>query len=612
MLEGLFGDGALSPLGLHLSGNPGLVALHAGADTAIALAYLVVPAAIWVFLRRRRDLPRNARLVAMLFMAFILTGALAHLTSALALFFPVFGLLGITKLLMALTAVAVAIVVWPQIPKLLALPSPRDLARSNLALVQNNASLETTIAWRTHELELANQRFEQALSRSNITVFTQDRELRYTWVHNPRTGRTVEDLVGHTAAEAGTLDAEEEPTRLKRHVLETGQTATAVVPVSTESEGRLYIDMTVSPTLDRDGKIDGILCTAVDVTEKRLFEVRLAAMAAQLGAAYQRFELALDNSAITVFEQDAELRYTYIYNAPQGIDSEDFLGRTDAEIFPEAERERIVSSKARVLASGLGEKEEIEVEVAGSQRFFDLRLEARTDDDGKVEGIVGTALDLTQHRRDEQRMRLMMRELTHRSKNLLAVIQAMARKTASLSDDIDTFISAFSSRLRAMAAAHDLLVSQSWHGADLADLLRASVAQTIAPTAEQVRMEGPPLMLSPDTAQNLGLAFHELATNASKYGALASDTGELAVSWCCKDGDIHIRWRESGGPPVTPPSRQGFGRVLLERLVGATLNGSVSLDFRPEGLICDIVFPQAPPREASEAFDLPPITVPRA
>ena len=106
--------------------------------------------------------------------------------------------------------------------------------------------------------------------------------------------------------------------------------------------------------------------------------------------------------------------------------------------------------------------------MAGAQRFFDLTLEARTDDDGKVQGIVGTALDLTERRRDEQRMRLMMRELTHRSKNLLAVIQAMARKTASLSDDIDSFIADFSSRLRAMAAAHDLLVSQSWHGADLA------------------------------------------------------------------------------------------------------------------------------------------------
>jgi two-component sensor histidine kinase len=173
------------------------------------------------------------------------------------------------------------------------------------------------------------------------------------------------------------------------------------------------------------------------------------------------------------------------------------------------------------------------------------------------------------------------------------VIQAMARKTASLSGDVDSFIADFSARLRAMAAAHDLLVSQSWHGADLGELIRSSVAQTIAPTADQVHMRGPALMLSPDTAQNLSLAFHELATNASKYGALAADAGELEITWQRQaDGAVHIRWQERGGAPVTPPKRHGFGRVLLERLVGTTLNGQVTLDFRLEGLVCDIVFPE--------------------
>ena len=594
ILADLFGTAGLAPVGATLRDHPQLIALHAIADAVIALAYLVIPAAIWTFLSRRRDLPRDARLLAVLFTALLVCGALAHLAGVLTLFRPAYGLAGVLKALTAGTALATAIVVWPQIPKLLALPSPRDLARSNLALVQANASLETTVAWRTHELERANQRFEQALARSNISVFTQDSDLRYTWVHNPHRGQSAEEMLGRTAAEVSATDAGDQSLELKRHVLESGQTANAVVAADTGAgaEGRLYIDLTVSPTVDRQGKIDGILCTAVDVTEKRLFEVRLAAMAAQLGSAYQRFELALDDSAITVFEQDADLRYTYIYNPPPGTSPYDFLGRTDAEIFLGAQSTAATAPKQQVLASGDSAKAEIEVEVGGSRHFYDLRVEARTDEGGAVEGILGTMLDVTQHRLDEQRMRLMMRELTHRSKNLLAVIQAMARKTASLSDDIDGFIANFSSRLRAMAAAHDLLVSQSWHGADLGELLRASVAQTIAPTAEQVRMDGPDLMLAPDTAQNLGLAFHELATNASKYGALAADTGELAVTWGRSDGEVRIRWEEHGGPPVTPPERHGFGRVLLEKLVGATLNGSVTLDFRPAGLVCDIVFPE--------------------
>lgn len=567
------------------------MAIHAVFDGVIAIAFLAIAGCIGVILHRRRDLPRSARVVATLFLIVILLIALTHLVALLTLGVPRRGEEVILNALTAITGLATAVALWPQVPKLLALPSPRGLARANDALVESNASLETAIAARTHEIELSKQRFEQALSHSKITVFTQDIDLRYTWIHNPRLGLTEQQILGRTTEEImpqGSVDAS---LPLKRKALE-GQTNSATVAVPTSSDGLLYLDMTVSPTFDQLGRIDGVLCTGVDVTEKRLFEVRLASMAAQLATAYQRFELAFENSPITVFEQNTDLRYTYVYNPPPGTRPEDFLDRTDAEVFPESSREKVSAPKERVLRSGGRENVEIEVEIGGVLRFYDLTLEAKTDDAGAVLGVVGTALDLTERRQDEKRIRLMMRELTHRSKNLLAVIQAMARKTASLSTDIDGFVVDFSARLRAMAAAHDLLVSQSWNGADLGELLRASVAQTIAPTAEQVLMQGPSLMLAPDTAQNLSLAFHELATNASKYGALAADEGRLTVTWAQSAGEVHISWRESGGPPVVPPDRRGFGRVLLERLVGATLNGTVTLDFRPEGLACDIVFPR--------------------
>jgi PAS domain S-box-containing protein len=578
---------------LDESFGPGMLVLYAVSGAVFAFAYLLIAAAAATFLIRRRDLDRNARRNARFFIVFILTAAVFQFASIATLWWPVYAAQNVIRALTAAAALATAIVLWRQVPRLLALPSPRDLARANLALVQSNASLETTVAWRTHELERVTQRFEQALSRSNISVYTQDTDLRFTWIHNPRLGLTPEEVIGRRSEDFLLPGAVDEALPLKQRALATGLTASSTVAVATRDEGTLYLDITVSPTLDLQGDIDGVLCTAVDVTEKRLFEVRLAMMAAQLGAASLRFELALENSGITVFEQTPDLRYTYMYNPPPGTEPEDYLDRTDAEIFPEREMRKIVAPKKRVIESGGRETVELEVEVGGTLRFFILTLEARTDDDGAVVGIVGTAFDLTDRRHDEKRIRLMMRELTHRSKNLLAVIQAMARKTASVSGDMDGFIAAFSARLRAMAAAHDLLVSQSWNGADLGDLLRASVAQTIAPTAEQVKIDGPPLMLSPDTAQNLGLAFHELATNASKYGSLSTDAGELSVSWTMADSRIRIVWREIGGPPVSPPERRGFGRVLLERLIGATLNGSVTLDFRPEGLVCEIEFPEA-------------------
>jgi len=441
------------------------------------------------------------------------------------------------------------------------------------------------------EVELSEQRFRNALSRSNITVFAQDTALRYTWIYNPRIGVSGDALLGRTAPEVVGPDILGEADALKRKAIATGQTVNDTVALHTKGEGRLYFDMTVAPTFDAAGKVDGILCSAFDVTEMRLFEVRLTAMAAQLATASQRFELALDNSAITVFEQGADQRYTFVYNPPQGLSAEALLDRTDAEIYSERDAGRIAAPKERVLESGGRESVELEIDVAGTSRYYAMTVEAKRDSSGAVVGLVGTTLDLTERRRDEKRIRLMLRELTHRSKNLLAVIQAMARKTASLSGDLDSFVSDFSLRLRAIAAAHDLLVSQSWHGADLRDLLRGSLAPTMDPDSRQIVLEGEALMLTPDTAQNLGLAFHELATNASKYGALSVPTGRLQVTWARLADGARIAWIERGGPPVTPPERRGFGRVLLERLVGTTLNGLVDLDFRPEGLVCEIRFP---------------------
>ncbi|MBB5222696.1 PAS domain S-box-containing protein [Amaricoccus macauensis] len=443
------------------------------------------------------------------------------------------------------------------------------------------------------ETELSDRRFREALARSNITVFAQDTDLRYTWMYNPRLGVSAESVLGRTANELVEPDLLSEADALKRKAIEAGLTVNDTVALHTPEEGRLYFDMTVVPTFDAAGEIDGILCSAFDVTEMRLFEVRLTAMAAQLATAYQRFELALDDSPITVFEQGPGLRYTFVYNPPPGLTATDFLDRTDAEIFSERDAHRLQGPKQRVLTSGGRETVEIEVEVAGTVRYYELTVEAKRDSAGGIVGLVGTTLDLTERRRDEKRIRLMLRELTHRSKNLLAVIQAMARKTASLSGDLESFVSDFSLRLRAIAAAHDLLVSQSWHGADLRELLRASLAATIDPESPQVSLDGEPMLLTPDAAQNLGLAFHELATNASKYGALSVPAGQLAVAWERIPGEVRLRWTETGGPAVIPPERHGFGRVLLERLVGVTLNGSVKLDFRPEGLVCEIRFPES-------------------
>jgi two-component sensor histidine kinase/PAS domain-containing protein len=406
-------------------------------------------------------------------------------------------------------------------------------------------------------------------------------------LHNPRPGLTA-------SAAGEPMPASEPPgaVALKREVLATGETRTGGVIVALPEGGVHHFDLTFVPTRSGGGAVDGLLGTAVDVTEGRLLDVRLATMAAQAAAAYRRFDLALEDSAITVFEQDAGLRYTFMHNPPPGTQPEDYLGRTDEEVFGPLDFGKLSALKRRVLETGQRQAAELDLAIGGAHRFYSLRLDPKAGESGEIEGVIGSAVDLTERRRHEQSLRLVMRELTHRSKNLLAVVQAMARKTASAAPDTETFLRDFSSRLRAIAAAHDLLVAESWSGADLRGLLAASLSQSIDPASPDVRMNGPDLKLAPDAAQMLALAFHELTMNAVKHGALREAGGRLCIDWQ-RDGDeVRLSWREEGGPRVAPPERSGFGRVLLERLVGASLGGSVSLDFQPDGLRCSLAFPK--------------------
>jgi two-component sensor histidine kinase len=585
-LQNLRAAAELLPPGACSIADPRPLWLRAGTQIVAVGAILSIAAAGAVLLWRRRDLARGVSVLGLGFIAFLVLGAAAHLAAAAALFTPACAAQAGVQALEEVLAAGIGILVWPMLPRLTAFPSPVDRAGGGGGLAAASAAGEDDAVRRAEALARANARFELALSQSNITVFSQDTALRYTWIHNPRPGLTPSDL---SAAEqfAGSPDAE----AMKRSVLATGEAETDVVAVSLPDGTALHFQMTVNPTRDATGAIDGILCTAIDITERRLFDVRLAAVTAQLAAAYRRFELALENSPITVFEQDAELRYTFLHNPPPGLAGPGLLGRTDLEIMPEASREKVVSAKRRVLERGIAETASVEIEIDGCPRFYDLRIEPRFGDDGVVEGVIGTAVDLTEQRRSDRQMRLVMRELTHRSKNLLAVVQAMARKTASMAPDMDTFIRDFSARLRAIAAAHDLLVAESWSGAELRDLLVASLSQTVNPKSPEIGIEGPPVKLPPDTAQTLGLAFHELTMNAARHGSLSVPGGRLAVLWTRRDETVALEWRESSGPRVTPPSRTGFGRLLLERLVAASLNGSVTADFRPEGLVVRIEFP---------------------
>jgi len=212
-----------------------------------------------------------------------------------------------------------------------------------------------------------------------------------------------------------------------------------------------------------------------------------------------------------------------------------------------------------------------------------------------LQGVFAAARDVTERKEDEAQLRFLMRELTHRSKNLLAVIQAMARQTARYAGSTESFLEKFNARLQALAASHDILFKEEWQSASLADLVRLQLGPYLDRRESQVSVEGPTVLLKPDAAQNLGYALHELATNAAKYGALSVPEGHVSIAWRWlpeADGNgVELDWVESGGPAVVKPAHRGFGSMVIEGNLARELDTQVDLAFRAEGVQCKILLP---------------------
>jgi two-component sensor histidine kinase len=224
---------------------------------------------------------------------------------------------------------------------------------------------------------------------------------------------------------------------------------------------------------------------------------------------------------------------------------------------------------------------------------LEMRVEVRTAELSRVTARLETAL--TASKAAEANLRDLMGELTHRSKNLLAVIQAMARQTARHAATVESFLDRFGERLQALADSHDLLVRASWNGASLSELVRSQLGHYLDREEPQVTMAGPELLLRPEAAQSVGLALHELATNAAKYGALSAPGGRVTITWrrlpASAGPGVEIVWCESGGPPVAEPKWRGFGSHLIEENLARSLEAQISLDFAPAGVRCRIVIP---------------------
>ncbi|MGE7153581.1 HWE histidine kinase domain-containing protein [Methylorubrum rhodesianum] len=233
----------------------------------------------------------------------------------------------------------------------------------------------------------------------------------------------------------------------------------------------------------------------------------------------------------------------------------------------------------------------------GQWRTIDMagRFE-RARPGGLPRRLIGVVADVTDRHLSEERRSLLIRELHHRVKNTLATVQAIVGSTARTATSIDSFHEAFVGRIKSLAHTHSVLTEATWQTASLRDLLASELmpyAETETETSPDLRivLDGPAVDLPSETAVPIGMAIHELTTNAAKYGALSTGRGRVAITWRVEAGVLHLDWRESGGPPVAPPTRQGFGSRLLQRVLTTQVQAQITTDYAPEGFHLTLAAP---------------------
>jgi len=495
MVHDLVDSASYMAHGYCLLWKPWLVVLHAGSDLLIFLAYFAIPVAIWLFLRQRPDL--ELKPLAILFAAFIFLCGLTHFVQMLTLWWPIYETQGVLKAITAFVSLATALMIFPLIPRAVAIPSPLALQFANQGLKREigahedtlqrlrdaHDELERRVEERTRELERAKARLEALITASAQMV----------WTTTPD-GNVVEDSPSWRAFTGQTYD---------------------------EWKGTGWLNA-VHPN-DRARTLEAWR-KAVEARDKYDVEYRL-----------------------------------------QHVD--------------------------------------------GSHHWTNARGMPLLDADEKVTEWVGMNEDITQRKRSEEHAHLIMRELSHRTKNLLAVIASLARRTLDGSRDLESQAEDFVDRIHGLARSHDLLVRGDWRGVSLGDLVNSHL-EPFGFEETRVKVEGPAIEIKPEAAQSIGLALHELATNATKHGALKTAKGKLSVSWKVEPQNgnpaLVIEWLEDSVATDGKPAISGFGRLMLEKLVGTSVGGRTEYDVGNGRVLWKLIAPledvlRQPPDHAAAA-----------
>lgn len=361
---------------------------------------------------------------------------------------------------------------------------------------------------------------------------------------------------------------------------------------------RVFIDGTMRALREAGGELRGFLKIGQDVTARRQADERLReseqrlSLALQVGGVVGTWDWDISNDALRADSRLATLFGVDREKAASGLPLKTFV----KAIHPD-DRDHVTEAIQKVSKSGGDYSEEHRiVQPDRAEQWVLARGRCLLDETGRPYRFLGVAIDITERKRAEEHQRMLMAELDHRVKNLLAVVQSVAQRSLRGGDGEANV--RFSGRLAALAQVHTLLADARWEGASLQRLANEAMAPyRIGYPEGRVLLSGPDLLLTPKAAQTLTLGFHELATNAAKYGALSTPNGRVAVDWDVHhDGDrwLVLNWQEVGGPSIqSPPLAKGFGSLLIERTLTYELGGEVGLDYNVAGLIAKLKLPLA-------------------
>ncbi len=321
-----------------------------------------------------------------------------------------------------------------------------------------------------------------------------------------------------------------------------------------------------------------------DITARKNAEEAQARLAAIVTSSADAIVGETLDGVVTSWNEAAERMF--------GYSASEMIGQSIRRLIP-ADRQPEEDKILGCLARGERVEHYETVRIAKDGRTIDVSVTVSPmrDAEGRVTGASKIVRDITGRKQMEQRLHLLTREVNHRAKNMLSLVQAIARQTAAR--EPEDFVGRFTERIQALAANQDLLVRNEWQGVDLENLVRAQLAHFADLVGSRIAVQGPKLRLNAAAAQGIGLTLHELATNAGKYGALSTDRGGVDVCWGTDDDTLTISWNERGGPPVSPPERRGFGSTVIASMAKAAVGGEVQLDYAPSGLAWRLTCPAA-------------------